>query len=234
MQKLFLIPSPLGDVPVDKVLPGMIQDVINTLDFYIVENERTARRFLLKAGLRKPVDEITFFILNKYTLPEELEEFLISAHGSDIGIISEAGVPCIADPGADAVRRAHEKGIQVVPLVGPSSILLAMMASGLNGQNFAFAGYLPVKRPERINRIRQLEKRSHQEQQSQIFIETPYRNNQLLKDILEVCQPDTRLCIGADISMDTEKIETKSIREWKTKKPELHKRPAIFIIHRYK
>ena len=212
----------------------MIQDVINTLDFYIVENERTARRFLLKAGLRKPVDEITFFILNKYTLPEELEEFLISAHGSDIGIISEAGVPCIADPGADAVRRAHEKGIQVVPLVGPSSILLAMMASGLNGQNFAFAGYLPVKRPERINRIRQLEKRSHQEQQSQIFIETPYRNNQLLKDILEVCQPDTRLCIGADISMDTEKIETKSIREWKTKKPELHKRPAIFIIHRYK
>ncbi len=234
MQKLFLIPSPLGDIPFDKILPGMIQDLINVLDFYIVENERTARRFLLKAGLRKPVNDITFFILNKYTRPEELDKFIHSAEGSDIGILSEAGAPCIADPGAEAVRRAHEKGIQVVPLVGPSSILLAMMASGLNGQNFAFVGYLPVKRPERTNRIRQLEKRSCQEQQSQIFIETPYRNNQLLKDILEVCQPDTRLCIGADISLDTEKIETRSIREWKTKKPELHKRPAIFIIHRFK
>lgn len=234
MQKLFLIPSPLGDVPVDKTLPGVIQDMINALDFYIVENERTARRFLLKAGLRKPVDNITFFILNKYTRPEELEEFLHSAEGSDIGIISEAGAPCIADPGADIVSRAHEKGIQVVPLVGPSSILLAMMASGLNGQNFAFTGYLPVKRPERIIRIRQLEKRSYHEQQSQIFIETPYRNNQLLKDILEVCQPDTRLCIGSDISLDTENIKTRSIREWKTKSPELHKRPAIFIIHRFK
>ena len=233
MQKLFLIPSTLGDTPIDNILPGMIQKVINSVDCYIVENERTARRFLLKAGLQKPINDIAFFTLNKYTRPEEIEEFLQSVPESDIGIISEAGVPCIADPGSDIVRKAHEKGIRVVPLVGPSSILMAMMASGLNGQNFAFVGYLPVRHHERINRIRQLERRSFQEQQSQIFIETPYRNNQLLKDILQICHPDTKLCIGVDISLSSEEIETRSIREWKTKRPELHKRPAIFIIQRF-
>ncbi|MBN2214750.1 MAG: SAM-dependent methyltransferase [Bacteroidales bacterium] len=233
MQTLFLIPSPLGDSPIDHILPGIIQKVINSVDFYIVENERTARRFLLKAGLKKPVDEITFFVLDKYAKPDDVEEFLLSVSGSDIGIISEAGVPCIADPGSDIVRTAHEKGIRVIPLTGPSSILMGMMASGLNGQNFAFVGYLPIRHHERITRIRQLEKRSLQEKQSQIFIETPYRNNQLLKDILETCHPETMLCIGADITLDTEKIETRSIREWKTKRPELHKRPAIFIIQRF-
>jgi 16S rRNA (cytidine1402-2'-O)-methyltransferase len=232
MQKLYLIPSSLGDSPIDHILPDVIRSVINAVDFYIVENERTARRFLLKAGLLKPVDEITFFLLNKYTRTEEIEAFLHKVTESDIGIISEAGVPCIADPGAEIVRKAHEKGIRVVPMVGPSSILMAMMASGLNGQNFAFTGYLPVKQRERINRIRQLENRSFRENQSQIFIETPYRNNQLVKDILETCHPDTKLCIGADISLVSEKIETKSIREWKKERPELHKRPAVFIIQR--
>ncbi len=230
MQKLYLIPSTLGDTPIKHILPAIVQEVINSIYFYIVENERTARRFLLKAGLQKPVDDLTFFVLNKYTGSEEIESFLQSVKESDFAIVSEAGVPCIADPGAEIVRMAHKKGIRVVPLVGPSSILLAMMASGLNGQNFAFVGYLPVRHTERINRIRQLEKISFHERQSQIFIETPYRNNQLLKAILEVCHPDTKLCIGADISLDSEKIETRSIREWKTRIPELHKHPAVFII----
>ena len=233
MQKLFLIPSALGDTPIDHILPGIILNIINSVDFYIVENERTARRFLLKAGLQKPVDDINFFILNKYTTTRDTEGFFQTISESDFGIISEAGVPCIADPGAEIVKMAHKRGIKVVPLVGPSSILMTMMASGLNGQNFAFIGYLPVKNNERINRIRQLEKRSFHEHQSQIFIETPYRNNQLLKAVIETCHPDTMLSIGVDISLDSERIETKSIGEWKIKIPELHKRPAVFIIQRF-
>ncbi len=233
MQKLYLIPSALGDSPIDNILPGIIRTVINSVDYYIVENERTARRFLLKAGLEKPVDDITFFILNKYTDTVDTEKFLLSISKSDFGIISEAGVPCIADPGAEVVKMAHKKGIRVVPLVGPSSILMTMMASGLNGQNFAFVGYLPVKSSERIQRIRQLESRSFREHQSQIFIETPYRNNQLLNAVLETCHPGTKLCIGVDVSLDSERIETRSIGEWKTKKPDLHKRPAVFIIHKF-
>lgn len=233
MQKLYLIPSTLGDSPIDHILPGIIHSIINEVDFYIVENERTARRFLLKAGLQKHVNDITFFVLNKYTGIADTEQFLQTISKSDFGIISEAGVPCIADPGAEIVKMAHEKDIRVVPLVGPSSILMTMMASGLNGQNFAFVGYLPVKSSARLSRIRQLEKRSHLENQSQIFIETPYRNNQLLKAILEGCHPGTKLCIGVDISLDSEKIETRTVGEWKIKRPDLHKRPAVFIIHRF-
>lgn len=232
MYKLYLIPSTLGDTPIDNVIPGLIKKIINTLDIFIVENERTARRYLIKAGLNKPVDQLTFFILNEHTKTEDLEKFLRPVSQSDIGIISEAGVPCIADPGADIVKMAHQKGIRVIPLVGPSSILMAMMASGLNGQNFAFVGYLPVKQNERISRIRQLENRSFQDRQSQIFIEAPYRNNQLLKDLLESCNPDTLLCIGVDISMETEMIKTQTVKQWKTKIPELHKRPSIFILQK--
>ncbi len=232
MNSLYLIPSTIGDSPVENVIPALIKNMINQIDFFIVENERTARRFLLKAGLIKPVDDLTFFLLNKHTPVEDLEKFLYPIDRSNIGILSEAGVPCIADPGADIVNIAHKKGIKVIPLVGPSSVLMAMMASGLNGQNFAFTGYLPVKKPERIHRIRQLEARSFQERQSQIFFEAPYRNNQLLNDILECCHPDTLLCIATDITLDTEFIETKPVKHWKTKKPELHKRPAIFILQK--
>lgn len=230
MFKLYLIPSGIGEAPLTGVLPLEITRIINEIDYFIVENERTARRFLIKAGIKKPIDSLTFFVLNEHTRQEELENFLRPAENNNIGLISEAGVPCIADPGAVIVKKAHEKGIRVVPLVGPSSILLAMMASGLNGQNFAFNGYLPVKQPDRNNKIKQLEKRSKQENQSQIFIEAPYRNNQLLKDIILSCQPETHLCLAADITEENEMIITKQIKEWAKKTPELHKRPVIFIL----
>lgn len=230
MGKLYLIPSAISDSPLNRVLPANITNIINSIDFFIVENERTARRFLIKAGLTKSIDSLIFFILNEHTSFEELEKFLEPAKESDIGLLSEAGVPCIADPGAEIVKKAHEKGIKVIPLVGPSSILLAMMASGLNGQNFAFNGYLPVKPHERVTKIKQLEKRSQQEKQSQIFIEAPYRNNQLIKDIIENCIPGTRLCIATDITGENEKIVTKNIREWQKSLPDLHKRPVIYIL----
>ncbi|MBN2613217.1 MAG: SAM-dependent methyltransferase [Bacteroidales bacterium] len=232
MNKLYLIPSTLGDTPADHVIPEHVIRIINGTDIYIVENERSARRFLIKAGLKKPVDQVTFFELNKHTKTEEAEVFFQSVTTEDIGIISEAGVPCIADPGAAIVSLAHKRGRKVVPLVGPSSVLMAMMASGLNGQNFAFNGYLPVKQHERINRIKELENRSYREKQAQLFIEAPYRNNQLLNDILDTCQGETLLCIAVDISLETEMIETRPVKLWKTKKPELHKRPAIFIIQK--
>ncbi len=233
MKNLYLIPSIIGDSKADEVLPGNLANIINCIDHYIVENERTARRFLIKAGFKKSIDQLTFYILNKHTQQNELEKFFDPTINSDFGLLSEAGVPCIADPGAEVVRMAHNKNIRVIPLVGPSSILLAMMASGLNGQNFAFVGYLPIKHHDRINSIKQLEKYSFQEKQSQIFIETPYRNNQLLKDIVEVCHPDTMLCIGADITQNNERITTKSIKQWKIKLPDLHKRPVIFILQKF-
>lgn len=232
MNKLYLIPSTLGDSPVENVLPCGIEKIINSIDYYIVENERTARRFLLKAGLLKPLELITFFVLDKHSPDRDTEKFLSPISEADMGVISEAGMPCIADPGAEIVKIAHLKGIRVIPLSGPSSILMTLMASGLNGQNFAFVGYLPVKHHERTGRIRQLEKRSLDEHQSQLFMEAPYRNNQLLNDILEICHPATQLCIGTDVSLGTEMIQTRTIGEWKKKKPDLHKRPAIFIIQR--
>lgn len=232
MNKLYLIPSTLGDSQVDDVLPCGIEKIINSIDYYIVENERSARRFLLKAGLLKPVELITFFVLDKHNPARDTEKFLATLSLADMGVISEAGMPCIADPGAEIVKTAHMKGIQVIPLAGPSSIFMTLMASGLNGQNFAFVGYLPVKHHERTARIRQLEKRSLEEHQSQLFMEAPYRNNQLLNDILETCHPATQLCIGADVSLVTEMIQTRTIGEWKKKRPDLHKHPAIFIIQK--
>lgn len=231
--KLYLIPSTIGETPADHVIPAYNRKIINKIKHYIVENERTARRSLLKMGIEHSIDDLTFDILNKHTAKEDIPEFLKQIESEDIGLLSEAGVPAVADPGSEVVELAHRKNIEVIPLTGPSSIIMAMMASGMNGQNFAFVGYLPVKRPDRIKRIRELEIRSKSENQSQLFIEAPYRNNQLLEDILNVCSPATKLCIAADISTQNAFIKTKKISDWKNGKPNLNKRPVLFIIHSY-
>jgi 16S rRNA (cytidine1402-2'-O)-methyltransferase len=230
--KLYLIPSTIGDTLVEKVIPEYIRELINDIRYFIVEEERTARRMLIKLGIKTPIDDLTFFVLNKHTNPADLPGFLDSANDSPVGLLSEAGVPAIADPGSEIVMIAHEREMEIIPLVGPSSILLAMMASGLNGQNFAFNGYLPIQPNERIRKIKMLEQRSGSENQSQLFIETPYRNNQLLKDILQTCNENTLLCIAADITSDNAFIRTYPIYLWRKKTIDLNKRPAIFILHK--
>ena len=230
--KIYLIPTTLGNSEISSVIPKNIENIIEDLNFFIVENIRTARRYIRKVSKTKVIDDITFFELNKHTKANELSSFLQPAmEGNNIGIISEAGNPGIADPGADIVSIAHRKGLQVVPLVGPSSILLALISSGLNGQNFAFNGYLPVKQNERIKKIQFLENRSKSENQSQIFMETPYRNMKMIDDILSSCKKNTLLCIATDVTLEGEFIKTKTIAEWKKNKPEINKRPSIFILH---
>ncbi len=228
--KLYLIPTTLGESPLEKVLPSYVMDILNEIKIFIVENVRTARRFLVKAKIKTPIDALQFHVLDKHTSEFELSNFLKEIENQNIGLMSEAGCPAVADPGALIVKMAHQKQIQVVPLVGPSSILLSLMASGLNGQNFAFIGYIPIKKPDRIKTIQQLEKRSQIEKQTQIFIETPYRNKQLLDDILQTCQNKTQVCIACNITLDDEYIETKSVQEWKKKQPEIDKKTAIFLI----
>ncbi len=230
--KLYLIPSAISDSPPEEVIPGYITEIINRINYYIVENERTARRMLIRLGLNTPIEELLFFILNKYTDRSEIPGFLEKSAESDLGLLSEAGVPAIADPGSEVVMMAHQRDIEVIPLVGPSSILLAMMASGLNGQNFAFNGYLPVKSNDRIRKIRQLEQSSFSENQSQIFIETPYRNNQLIQDILKTCSDNTLLCIATDITSGEAIIKTQTMAKWRRNRIDINKRPSIFIIHK--
>jgi 16S rRNA (cytidine1402-2'-O)-methyltransferase len=230
--KLYLIPATLGECSVDAVLPANVKSIISKLNIFIVENIRTARRYIRKIDADKSIDDITFFVLNKHTKKEQLPEFLAPiSEGRDVGIITEAGVPGIADPGEDVVRMAHEQEINVVPLIGPSSITLALMGSGLNGENFAFNGYLPIQSNERIKKLKMLEKRSHQEKQTQIFMETPYRNNQLIRDILEHCRDHTLLCIASNITLKNESIQTKTIKNWKKSVPDLNKQPAIFLLY---
>ena len=229
--KLYLIPTTLGDSKVENVIPTYVLELINEINIYIVENVRSARRYLRKAGIKTAIDDLTFHVLDKRTNESELHSFLKEIKTQSIGLISEAGCPGVADPGASIAEIAHERGIQVVPLVGPSSILLAQMASGFNGQNFAFVGYIPVKKPERLKAIQRLEKRSAVENQTQIFIETPYRNMHLFDDILSSCNKKTKLCVASDITLETEFIQTKSVAAWKNARPELHKRPTIFLIH---
>ena len=232
--KIYLIPTTLGDSPVENVIPKYVVDIINQTQHYIVENIKTARRYLIKAGIKTKIDDLTFYELNKHSSPEEYDSYLNPIkENKNIGIISEAGTPGVADPGADIVAIAHRKNIPVVPLVGPSSILLSVMGSGLNGQSFAFVGYLPIKKPERIKRIKELERRSQVENQTQLFIEAPYRNQHLLEDIISNCSPETKLCIASDITLDSEFIKTKYVKEWKKGIPNLHKRPTIFLIHKY-
>jgi 16S rRNA (cytidine1402-2'-O)-methyltransferase len=230
---LYLIPTTLGDTAPEAVMPASVKDVINLVDEFIVEDERTARRYLKKAGIERPLDSLVLHVLNKHTRPEETAGYLSAAdQGKNIGIVSEAGCPGIADPGADVVKIAHSKGIKVVPLVGPSSVLLALMASGFNGQSFAFHGYLPKERGERIRKLKDLERTAQQKDQTQLFIETPFRNQHLLEDILANCAPATQLCIACDITLPTELIRTQAISEWKKQVPDINKRPAIFLLYK--
>lgn len=229
--KLFLIPTTLGENEPLEVLPISIKRVIEDIDHYVVENEKSARRFIKKISPRKSQPTLSIEVLNKYTDIEAIPTFLDPClAGKNVGVLSEAGCPGIADPGADVVRIAHKKDIQVVPLVGPSSIIMALMASGLNGQNFAFNGYLPIDSYERKKAIKTLEKKSIDLGQSQIFIETPYRNDKLLVELLKTLSKHTQLCIACDLTLNSEFIATKTILEWKKHKLDLNKRPAIFII----
>ncbi|NPA37427.1 MAG: SAM-dependent methyltransferase [Chlorobi bacterium] len=233
MQKgnLYLIPNTLGDSPIEYNLPQTNIDIIRDLKFFIVENIRTARRFLKKVDRNINIDELTFFLIDKHTKPDKYPSYLVPAQeGHSIGVLSEAGCPGVADPGADVVKIAHKKNIRIIPLIGPSSILLSLMASGMNGQNFAFVGYLPVKKGETAKAIRDVEQRSIHQKQTQIFIEAPYRNAKLLQDILSYCKPQTQLCIACDITLETEFIVTKTIAEWKGNVPDINKRPTIFLI----
>lgn len=229
--KLYLIPSTLGEIPPLEVLPISIKRAIEEINIYIVENEKTARHFIKKISPRKSQPSLTLFALNKFTEPSEIPSFLNPClDGTDVGILSEAGCPGIADPGAAVVKIAHEKNIQVAPLVGPSSIVLALMASGMNGQNFAFNGYLAIDGAERKKQLKKLERKSKEENQSQIFIETPYRNNKLLEELTKTLSGSTRVCVACDITLNTEYIRTKTASQWKGEQVDLHKRPAIFII----
>ncbi len=228
--KLYLIPNTLGDSPIEHVIPLINSELINRIQFYIVENIRTARRFLSKSAIITKIDDLEFFELNKHTQPEELSTFIKPMlDGHDVGVISEAGCPAVADPGADIVNLCHSADIEVVPLVGPSSILLALMASGFNGQNFAFNGYLPIKSPARVNQLKKDEQRSKKEAQTQIYIEAPYRNMQLLESMLANLYPDTNLCIAVDLTLESQMVKTKRIKAWKKSKINLHKRPVIFL-----
>ncbi|MDR2814815.1 MAG: SAM-dependent methyltransferase [Prevotellaceae bacterium] len=228
--KLYLIPSTLGECCIGDVLPQRTADVANRISRYVVENTRSARRFLSRLKISQPIDSLIFTELNEHTPAAEVAPMLTPLlQGFDVGVISEAGAPAVADPGAALVSVAHENGIRVVPLVGPSSILLALMASGFNGQSFAFSGYLPVKPDERIRSIKRLERLSA-EGQTQIFMETPYRNNKLLADLTAACSPRAKLCIAADITLESEFIATKTMLEWKREAPDLNKRPCIFLV----
>ncbi len=230
--KLYLIPTPLGE-EVLHTIPEYVKDIIGNIDFFIVEKAKTARRFIKKSGTSKPIPELTFYELNKRTVKSEIFDFLKPLEeGKDMGMMSEAGSPGVADPGAIVVRLAHRLDIEVVPLVGPTSILMALMASGMNGQHFAFVGYLSPKRNELAKGLRKLEQQTRRNNQTQIFIETPYRNKNVIETALHVLAPETYFCVAADISLPTEFIKTKKIKDWrKTKLPDLHKRPAIFLIN---
>ena len=231
---LYLIPCPISDETAPwEVLPASNREVMVALDYFIVENTRSARRFLSRAGIARPIDTLEFRELNEHTTAGRAVEELVQPllEGRSAGVISEAGVPGVADPGALVVEACHRRGIRVVPLVGPSSILLALMASGLNGQSFAFNGYLPVKPVERAQAIRRFERRARSEGQSQLFIEAPYRNAKLLEQLLQVLAPDTRLTLAVDLTAPGGQVLTRTVAEWRRAPlPELNKRPAIFII----
>ncbi len=231
--KLYLIPTTLGESNPDDVLPQTVKRAIEFIDHYIVENEKTARKCIKSIKPDKLQSSLILSTLNKYTEIAEHSEMLKPCfQGINIGLMSEAGCPGIADPGAAIAKLAHEKGIQVVPLVGPSSILLAMMGSGMNGQSFAFNGYLPIDKSDKKSALKTYEKLSQDKNQSQIFIETPYRNNKLLEDLVQTLQPNTLLCIAADITLPTEYIKTFQVADWKKVIIDLHNRPTIFIVHK--
>ncbi len=231
--KLYLIPITLGESNPDDVLPQTVKRVVELIDCYIVENEKTARKFIKSIVPEKVQATLRLSTLNKHTeIAEHNQMIQPCLEGINVGVMSEAGCPGVADPGAAIVKLAHEKGIQVIPLVGPSSILLAMMGSGMNGQSFAFNGYLPIDKSEKKAALKNFEKLSNDKNQSQLFIETPYRNNKLIEDLLQTLHPNTYLCIAADITLPTEYIKTMRVTDWKKAKIDLHNRPTIFIVHK--
>ncbi len=230
---LYLLPVTLGDTAIEKVLPSYNKEIILGIKYFIVEDVRSARRFLKKVDRDINIDELSFYPLNKHTSPEDISGYLKPLiDGNSMGVISEAGCPAVADPGADVVAIAQRKNLKVVPLVGPSSIILSVMGSGFNGQSFAFHGYLPIEPGERQKRLKELEQRIYSEHQTQLFIETPYRNNKMMEDILKACRPQTKLCIAANITCEGEYIKTRTVKEWKGKLPDLTKVPCIFLIYK--
>jgi 16S rRNA (cytidine1402-2'-O)-methyltransferase len=230
---LYLIPTTLGDNDPLEVLPLTVKQIIDKTNTFIVENDKTARHFIKRISPEKSQPSLKMFHLNKFTEPTDLPSFLNPClNGVNVGLLSEAGCPGVADPGADIVKIAHQKNIKVVPLVGPSSILLALMSSGMNGQSFAFNGYLPIDKGERKTELKRLERLSFEHNQSQLFIETPYRNNKMLEDLSNILEQNTQICVACDITLPTEFIKTQSALSWKKNTVDLHKRPTIFIIHK--
>jgi 16S rRNA (cytidine1402-2'-O)-methyltransferase len=231
--KLYLLPVPLAENTAIAVLPATHTELINHIRHYVVENEKTARKWLKEMGLKTPQSELEILVYGKHSEKQNLAPYFKAIKdGNNVALMSEAGCPGIADPGAELVAEAHRLGVEVVPLTGPSSILLSLMASGFNGQSFAFHGYLPIDKSARSKRLKELESIAERFSQSQIFIETPFRNNQLLDDILNSAHPQTQLCIACDITAESEFIQTKTLANWKKEKPDLHKRPAIFILYK--
>jgi len=230
MPVLYLVPTPIADHTIDKVLPEYVISVIHSLKQFVVEDFKAARRFLSKLKHPLEINQLKLMELNEHSKVSDIQSLLPSLLAENTGVLSEAGLPCLADPGSTLVHLAHENNIKVIPLTGPSSIFMALISSGLNGQSFSFAGYLPVKRNERQARLRVLEKRSAVEKQTQIFIETPYRNMLLLEDILYCCKSDTMLTIAAGITGVDEYILTQSIKMWKAGVPDLKKRPTVFLL----
>lgn len=230
--RLFLIPSSLGGGELDWIIPGQVKHCIANLAYFVVEHPKTARHFLKQIGLQQPIQTVTLLTLDKNTSVNELNTLLEPIYaGNDMGLLSEAGCPAIADPGANLVRLAHEKQIQVIPLVGPSSILLALMASGLNGQSFSFHGYLPIDKASCIKKIIQIESESLKCNRTQIFIETPYRNKKLFELLITNCQGNTHLCIASNLTLINETIKTRTIKDWQYSQPDLEKKPTVFLLY---
>ena len=231
--KLYLVPTLLGATSAEYVIPQGTLETVRTLRFFVVENIRTARRMLSKMHMPCPIDELEFVELDKHNPhnPDLMTYLGKALDGQDIGLMSEAGTPCVADPGALIVELAHQAGIQVVPLTGPNAMILALMASGFNGQSFCFNGYLPIKNPERAQKIKALEHKSLTSDETEMFIETPFRNNAMIEDILRNCHPNTMLCVASNITMEDEKIVSKTISDWKSVKYDWNKKPAVFLIY---
>jgi|SRR5574344_770634 16S rRNA (cytidine1402-2'-O)-methyltransferase len=228
---LYLVPSPLGDNSPSEVIPLYVFNILCNIKFFAVEEIRTARRYLSSIGFKGKIDTLSFYEINEHTTLEDVDRVTdILLQGFDVALISEAGLPAVADPGAQLVESAHNHDITVVPFVGPSSLMLALMSSGMNGQQFAFSGYLPVKGGERREKIKELERFSSSKGQTQIFIETPYRNDSLFEDILNVCNPETKICIAADITLPSQYIKTRSVKDWKKNLVTIGKRPCVFLL----
>ncbi|MDP2724445.1 MAG: SAM-dependent methyltransferase [Bacteroidales bacterium] len=232
--KLYLIPTTLGSFDTsEQVFPSYNVQIIHTLTEFVVEQVRTSRRFLSYLKHPVPIDQMVFYELNKTTLNKDISQYLTSLHeGKSIGLLSEAGTPCVADPGSKVVEMAQERGYTVVPLVGPNSLLLALMGSGFNGQNFVFHGYLPIDKSDLIKKIREMEGNILKRSQTQMFIETPFRNDSMFDMLVTGCQPATKLCVATNLTLPTESIITKTIGSWKKEKPDLHKKPTVFLLYK--